>query len=382
MTKSKRFILAASLAALPSMSHAGGFDLTGQPIGIIFQEGNYIEGQVGFLSANVEGTNPIFGDFGDTADDFAFFSGGVKVDLTDSLSGALIFDTPFKRETTYEGGLFVGTAAEVEANSLTAVARYKFGDNFSIYGGPRAQVAAIDLQGPFARNPVTQVPTALPVYQIDVESLAFGFVAGVAAEIPDLKVRAALTYNSAITHDFDATEISATPLGLRVIDSSFETEVPQSINLDLQAPVSPSTLVRANIRWVDWGGVNFTPPDFLLTQGRPVVEYTEDTITYRLTVAQRINENFAAFVTGSYEADGGEEISLFKSVDGGFSLGGGFVYENEEGFNLQIGGEYRWLFGTSGPQVPTLPGTNTPTPATQFDDATAIGLSMKVGYRF
>jgi len=382
MTTSTRLLLAASLTALmPTFANAGGFDLTGQPIGIIFEEGNYIEGQVGFLSANVEGTNPLFGDFGDTADDFAFFAGGVKVDLTDSLSGALIFDTPFKRETTYKGGLFVGTAAEVEANSLTAVARYKFNDNFSVYGGPRVQVAAIDLQGPFARD-ANQVPTTFPVYQIDVENEGFGFVAGIAAEIPEYKVRAAITYNSEINHDFDATEITATPVGPRVIQSSFDVQTPQSVNLDLQAPVSTSTLVRANIRWVEWGGVNFTPPDFLLTQGRPVVEYTEDTITYRLTVAQRINENFAAFVTGSYEADGGEEISLFKSVDGGFSLGGGFVYENEEGFNLQLGGEYRWLVGTSGPQVPTLPGTTTPTPASDFNDTTAFGLSMKVGYRF
>lgn len=376
MTKTTKLLLAASFAAsAPSFALAGGFDLTGQPIDIIFEEGNYIEGRIGFLSADVEGTNPLGGGFGDTADDFGFGAAGAKFDFTDRISGAVIFDTPFKRETTYNDGLFTGTAAEVEANSLTAVGRFKISENFSIYGGPRVQLAAIDLQGPF-------VAPNLPVYQIDVEDEGIGFVVGAAAEIPKYKIRAAVTYNSAITHDFDAVETTVTPVGLRVQNTSFDIETPQSVNIDLQAPVSESTLVKANIRWVEWGGVDFTPPDFLLTQGRPVVEYTEDTITYRLTVAQKLNDNYAVFVTGSYEADGGEQISLFKSVDGGFSLGGGFVYQNEGGLTLTLAGEYRWLEGTSGPQVPTLPGTTIPTPPTSFDDASAIGLSMKVGYRF
>ena len=205
----------------------------------------------------------------------------------------------------------------------------------------------------------------------------FGFVAGAAYEIPEYKVRASVTYNSAITHDFEATEITATPAGPRVINSSFDVETPQSVNFTLQAPVTTSTLVKASVRWADWGGVNFTPPDFLLTQGRPVVEYTEDVLTYRLTVAQRINKNFVGFVTGSYEEDGGEEISLFKSVDGGFSLGGGVIFESDEGVRVQLGGEYRWLEGTSGAQIP-----GSAAPDTDFGDADAVALSLKFGYRF
>ncbi len=374
MRRLKALFCASTMVMTSSLCHAGGFDLTGQPIDIIFEEGNYIEGGVGLVTADVEGTN-IAGDSGNIADDLTFLTFGAKTDITDRISAAFIYDTPFLRRTTYRQGAFVGTAADVEANTLTAVGRLKFGENFSIYGGPRLQISSIDLQSPFVRNPATGAPTPFPGYQIDVKEYDFGFVAGAAFEVPEYKIRAALTYNSAITHDVDTQETFFGPTGFVSAPSSFDLETPQSVNLSLQAPVSKSTLVKANIRWANWDGVNLTPPVFNARFNRPVVEYTEDVFTYRLTVAQRINENFVGFVTGSYEADGGEEISLFKTVDGGYSLGGGVIFENEKGLRLQLGGEYRWLIGTSGFQVPGAPFSD-------FDEGDALAFSMKVGYRF
>ncbi len=383
MKSSKSLIIAATLAAAPTVSNAGGFDLTGQPIDIIFEEGNYIEGRVGIVVPDVKGDNPVFGAFGNTAEKTPFFAGGVKADFTDRISGALIIDTPFLRESQYDAGLFVGTAAEVEAKTLTAVARFKVSDNFSVYGGPRFQSASVDLQGPTRDvNPTSPnfgALTPAPIYQIDVEDEGIGFVVGAAAEIPAYKARLAVTYNSEITHKFDSEEIFLTPVGLATVPGSFEIHTPQSVNIDLQAPLSTSTLLKASVRWANWEGVDFAPPGFAAPPpngfGRPVVEYTEDVFTYRLTVAQRLNENFAAFVTGSYEADGGESISLFKTVDGGISLGGGFNYQDESGFNITLGGEYRWLNGIDGPQAPGAPDST-------FDDPTAFAASMKVGYRF
>jgi len=156
----------------------------------------------------------------------------------------------------------------------------------------------------------------------------------------------------------------------------FEVTTPQSINLDVQFPVSTSTLVRANVRWVDWSGVDFNPPGFAATFNQPVVVYTDDTVTYRLTVAQRLNDNLAAFVTGSYEEQGDEEISLFKTVDGGYSIGGGVVIENGDGLKLTLGGEYRRLKGIAGVQSPVLP------VASEFDDADVFAFSAKFGYNF
>ena len=121
--------LAATLGLVPTLANAGGFDLTGQPIDILFEEGNYIEGRLGLVVPTVEGSNPLFGDFGDTAETTPFFTGGAKTDFTDLISGAIIFDTPFLRETEYDNGLYIGTAAEVSAYTLTAVGRFKFNDN-------------------------------------------------------------------------------------------------------------------------------------------------------------------------------------------------------------------------------------------------------------
>lgn len=366
----------ALVASLPftSTGIAGGFDLTGQPIGIIFEEGNYIEFQVGTVIPEVKGSSatpvppPFTQDFGNTANATPFGTGGAKFDITDKISAAVIYDQPYLRSTTYNRGLFQGTSADVSATTITAVGRYKFNENFSVYGGPRIQFASVDLTGPANLGPVT----GFPPYAIDVKDEGFGFVVGAAAEIPEYKARVAITYNSEIDHSFDSVE----SFGPARVPGSFDIHTPQSVNLDVQAPVSESTLVRANIRWAEWGGVDFTPPFFAAQTGRPVVEYTEDTITYRLTVAQRFNEKLVGFVTGSYESDGGENISLFKTVDGGYSAGGGVIYDINDSLTLQLAGEYRWLTPTGGVQAPGAP------PTVFDDDANAIVMSMKFGYRF
>ncbi len=415
MTSSKTLAFAFAATLAPTVASAGGFDLTGQPIDIIFEEGNYIEGRVGIIVPDLEGDTPtlfsgaLSGSTGNTADNTPFFTLGAKTDFTDRISGAILFDTPFLRQTTYEQGLFEGTSARVQAQTISAVGRFKLSDNFSVYGGPRLQASRVDLQAQFVRAPgpnpgnsaVPPGPIAagnVPAFDIDVSEYDVGFVAGLAAEIPKYKIRAAVTYNSEITHDFDSVETfsqfvtpDVNPLvpapGIvagRSFPGSFEVTTPQSINLDVQAPISTSTLVRANIRWVNWEGVDFNPPQFAATFGQPVVEYTDNTITYRLTVAQRINDTLAAFVTGSYEEQGDEEISLFKTTDGGFSIGGGVVIEPVEGLKMTLGGEYRRLFGISGVQSPALApatalGLDT---SSDFDDADVFAFSAKFGYSF
>lgn len=390
MISSKTLAFAVTVILAPTVANAGGFDLSGQPIDIIFEEGNYIEGRVGIVIPDLEGSNPVLGEFGDTANSTPFLTLGAKTDFTDRISGAIIYDTPFLRDTTYSAGIFEGTDARVEAETITAVARFKFDENFSVYGGPRFQSSRVDLQSPFVRqpNPLSPLlpgpidPSETSGFDIDVSDYDFGFVVGGAIEIPDLKARVAVTYNSEITHDFESVETFSqfVPAFNTVLGQStageFDVTTPQSLNLDVQFPVSTSTLVRANVRWVDWGGVDFNPPAFEAMFGQPVVVYTDDTVTYRLTVAQRINDNLAAFVTGSYEEQGDEEISLFKTVDGGYSIGGGVVIEPTEGLKLTLGGEYRRLNGISGQQSPVLPVPS------EFDDADVFAFSAKFGYSF
>ena len=379
MIGSKTLVFAATALLAPTIANAGVFDLTGQPIDIIFEEGNYIEGRVGIVTPDQEGSNPVLGDFGDIGNTIPFFTLGAKTDFTDRISGAILYDTPFLRDTTYSSGIFEGTDARVEAQTLTAVGRFKLNENFSVYGGPRLQMSSIDLQGPFARFPAAPgavgaiIPGEVPTYQMDVRESDFGYVVGAAAEVPELKARIAVTYNSQINHTFDSEEtfaFQAPAFG------DFGVTIPQSLNAEFQFPVTTSTLVRANVRWVDWSSVDFTPPAFLAVTGDPVVVYTDDVVTYRLTVAQRLNENLAAFVTGSYEEQGDEEISLFKTVDGGFSIGGGFIIENGKGLKLTIGGEYSQQKGLSGVQSPTLPVPS------ELDDADTFAFSAKFGYSF
>ncbi len=380
---------ALALIAASGDALAGGFDLTGEPVDIIFEEGTYAEGRIGFFSADVEGdvtvptsaTTSIGQSTGQIAEDIIFIAGGVKFDITDSLSAAVILDQPFERSTRYEDSLYTGTSADVSATKLALLGRYKFNDFISVYGGPKVQSASIDLTGRVADLRSPGDPAFL--YDIDVKDYDFGYIVGAALEWPEYRARLAVTYNSEVDHDFEAPETFAgtsltppftTPTVLGVGD--FETTTPQSVNVDLQAPLSRSTLVRANIRWVNWEGVNFSPTTFVNNLGRPVVEYDHDTIRYRLTVAQRITPQLAGFVTGSYEKAEGESISLFKTTDGVMSLGGGVVVSVNDRVDLTLGGEYLWFDGLSGRQVPTS------SVVTDFEDGNGFTLGMKVGIRF
>ena len=400
MTSSKAVAFAAAMTLTPTIASAGGLELTGQPIDIIFEEGNYIEGRVGIVIPELEGSNPFLSSvgipgndsFGDTVDNTPFFTLGAKTDFTDRISGAVLYDTPYLRDTTYSRGIFEGTSGQVDSNSITGILRFKANKNFSVYGGPRVQFSSVDLQSPFVRDDFLQIdPSETSGFDIDVSDTDFGYVLGGAIEIPDLQARVAVTYNSEITHDFDSVEtfsdfvtpdevpfpIPAPGLVLSsTTEGQFDVTTPQSINLDVQFPVSTSTLVKANVRWVDWSSVDFSPPGFVEQFGQPVVVYTDDTVTYRLTVAQRLNDNFSAFVTGSYEEQGDEEVSLFKTFDGGFSLGGGVVVENGQGLKMTLAGEYRELFAIDGVQSPVLPVPS------DLDDGKVFALSLKFGYNF
>lgn len=362
-------LCALTLAAIPNDARSGGFDLTGEPVDIIFEEGNYVEGRVAYFSADVDGVVTTFNQpTGEIAESVSFITGGVKFDVTDSFSAAVILDQPYERSTAYPSSIYAGTTADVAATKIALLGRYKFNPYFSIYGGPKVQSAEIDLTGQIV------VPGRTPFrYDIDVKDFDFGYIAGAAVEWPEYKARAAITYNSEVEHDFEAPELfGGTSFGV----SNFDTATPQSVNVDLQAPLSRSTLVRANIRWVDWGGVNFSPPIFVGLLGRPVVEYDHDTIRYRLTVAQRFTPQLAGFLTGSYEKAEGESISLFKTTDGVSSVGGGVVVNMSEDVTLTVGGEYLWFDGLSGRQVPTNPID------TSFEDGDGFTLGLKVGVRF
>jgi long-subunit fatty acid transport protein len=232
-------VLAAAVAV------AGGIDQSGQPITLIFRDGNYAEIGVGRVMPSIEGTDLAGTDSGNVYDDVTSFGGGVKVDLRGPWSAAVIVDQPYGVVVDYPsdtGFPYAGTHAEPNSLGVTALVRYELDGGFSLHGGLRAERfgAEAGLAGPGFGM--------LSGYEwTGDDDWGLGYVLGAAYEIPAIALRVALTYGSEIEHELEAEENF---FGA----STTDVTSPQSVNLDFQTGVAPKTLLFGSVRWVNWAG--------------------------------------------------------------------------------------------------------------------------------
>ncbi|MGI9394875.1 MAG: outer membrane protein transport protein, partial [Boseongicola sp.] len=259
----KRVFLAAALVgASASAVIAGGLDRTGLPIGIIFEDGRYLELSFGGASPSVSGVGGLVTPgalSGDMTESYFQFGAAYKADINDNLSYAIILDQPFGADVAYPTGTGYfagGSLAELSTVAATGILKYTSDQNFSIYGGLRAQTLKASATVPFVVG-----------YSASTSSdWAPGYVVGAAYEKPEIALRVALTYNSAIEHNLATTESSASPLG-GPNSSTTQITTPQSINLDLQTGIAEGTLLFGGVRWVDWSDFDISPADYIVLTG-------------------------------------------------------------------------------------------------------------------
>jgi long-subunit fatty acid transport protein len=354
------FAIAAALASAATGAQAGGVERSTQSVAILFEEGRYAELSFGHFDPTVEGTLGV--SSGDMAPSYNSWSLGYKMDIGDSMDFALILDQPIGANVAYPTGtgypFIEGSTAELSSSAVTALLRYKFQNNVSVYGGLRYQTVhgVVSLPGVGAYTLNTNHDSEL------------GYVVGVAWERPDIAARVALTYNSAITHSLESVE---TGFLAGTTTSGFETEVPQSLNLEFQTGIAKDTLLFGSIRWVEWSAFVINPPRYDLFQPNPLVSYASDRITYNIGVGRRFNENWSAAVTLGYEEPDGELTGNLGPTDGFTSLGLAATYTMD---NVKITGGIRYV--DIGDATANLG------PGAQFEGNSGIGFGLRIGYTF
>ncbi|TAG24795.1 MAG: hypothetical protein EAZ40_06050, partial [Rhodobacterales bacterium] len=250
---------ALAVAAAATSAHAGGVERSTQSVAILFEQGRYAELSYGTFSPDVSGT--LGGSTGDMASSYNTYSLGYKMDVGDRMDFALIIDQPIGANVAYPAGTgypLQGSTAKLTSSAITALLRYQFENNVSVYGGLRYQTV----------KGVVSLP-AIGAYTLNTNhDSEVGYVVGIAWEKPEIAARVALTYNSAITHSLESSE---TGFGPGTTNAGFETEVPQSVNLEFQSGIAKDTLLFGSIRWQEWTAFVIDPPRYAPIFSSPLV---------------------------------------------------------------------------------------------------------------
>lgn len=354
-------LVTAAMLAATSGAFAGGVERSTQSVAILFEEGRYVELSFGHFSPDVSGS--VGGGAlasGDMSSSYNSWSLGYKMDIGDKMDFALVLDQPIGADVAYPGTLglgsypLAGTTAELSSSAITALLRYSFDNNVSVYGGLRYETVHGEVSIPFVGG-----------YTLDTNhDSELGYAVGVAWEKPEIAARVALTYNSAITHELESFEFGA-------LAGSFETEVPQSLNLEFQTGIAKDTLLFGSIRWVDWSEFQIAPAGYFGATGTALVDYPNDRITYNLGIGRRFNESWSGAVTLGYEKADGERTGNLGPTDGFKSIGLAATYTMD---NLKITGGVRYVdIGDATTNLPV---------GGSFSDNSGVGVGIKIGYTF
>lgn len=375
--------LALATALMASGAGAVGLDRSNQDITAIFEEGNVLELSFGKVFPELSGKDvAVFGGgkYDNVGEDFLNVSTSAKMDFGNGFSGAVIIDQPFGADIDYPTTALAlgGTMAQLDGHTITAVGRYQFNENVSVHAGVRRQTLEgdITLSGA-AYGPLNGYSVALE------ENDATGYLVGVAYEIPEIALRAALTYNSAIEHDFDTVESipAALQAGLGLpaqVPSTTTVETPESWNLDLQTGIAPDTLAFANIRYAAYEDTLVSPQVFSAATGGASLTNIDDNYQVQVGVGRKFSDMFAAQVAVGFEPEGDERISPLDPTNGKrwISLGGAY---NMETVTLSGGIRYTML-GDANPETRNPDGSISD--RAEFSDNSAVAIGMSVAYRF
>lgn len=442
--KLKALSTAMILATVPMTgAFAAALDRSGQSIAAFLQPGNYFEAGISVLDPDVSGqeagTSTTNHQIGDMAGDYYFPSAALKFQLTDNFSFGLLYDQPFGADAEYSGNnVFVAaptdrvlstlpitttaiggattgsTSVEVDTQNISMILGFQPTENFNIYGGGVYQTIKgnVKLRG--------SAYSAFNGYDANIkEDSAVGWLAGAAFQIPEIALKASVTYRSEIDHEFVANEnlSLATPLAnaapmlggivppallpdisqaiggfaaANSADGKTKITTPQSVNLDFQTGIMANTVAFANVRWVNWKDFSITPYKFgkaaeavgrlvKRPNGFSLVEYSDDQWSANVGVGRKLSEQWAGNVSVGWDSGAGNPVSTLGPTEGYWNVGLGVQYSPAPNYFIAGGVKY-FMLGDAKAQTGAQAGGSDY--VAEFEDNDAWAYGLKIGYRF
>ena len=401
------------LSLIPTTSvFAAGLDRSGQSITAFLQPGNYFEAGISVLDPEVKGKDTSGNQTGDMASDYYFPHAALKIQATDHFSVGLIYDQPFGADAEYSGNsTFVenrpvpfqgGTSVTVDTQNLNLLFGYQPNENWNLYAGAVYQTVDGTV---LLRGTTYSVFNGYDFRTGEDESV--GWLAGVAYQIPEIALKASVTYRSEIEHKMNASEnfgaagyisIPGAPgqsaqlnqLMTALNASSGETKLttPQSVNIDFQTGIMANTVAFANLRWVDWSNFKVQPYNFAKlskvvgqnpTINKPngfnLIDYKEDQISATVGVGRKFNERWGGNVSVGWDSGAGNPVTTLGPTEGFWSVGTGVRFSPAENYFIGAGVKYFWLGDADAV-------TGAHSNAGKFTNNDAIAYGLNIGYKF
>ena len=420
--KLKTLTTAMILATVPMTgAFAAALDRSGQSISAFLQPGNYFEAGISVLDPNVSGkmnstapaSNPALAALANTslddmAGDYYFPHAAIKLQPTKNFSFGLIYDQPFGADAKYSTsdatlpvpgapGAFqlMGetTEVEVKSQSISMIFGYQPTENFNFYAGPVYQTVEGDVQ---LRGLAYGGSATFGGYNASIKETGdIGWLAGAAFQIPDIALKASVTYRSEIEHSVNVKESfnSAGLLAGLNAAPSLNTDIttPQSVNLDFQTGIMANTVAFANVRWVDWSSFYIQPYKFGLASKSAAIQaqtgksefdlvaYTDDQISATVGVGRKLNDKWAGNVSVGWDSGAGNPITTLGPTEGYWNLGLGAQFSPTPQTFIAGGVKYFWL-GDAKAQTGEQAGSDQY--VADFSDNDAIAYGLKLGYKF
>ena len=354
----KNIITGVSLVALSAgMAQAGGFELQTLDTSIMYADGNQASVSYASIDASIQGENPNSASSSkkDVVKDQTVTNLAAKFDVGDSLSfglgtyrsGAIQLsggnEPPNPTAVPPDPGGNLAPTGDVDLNTTAFMARYALNENVSFIGGLT--------QNTLGNGNVTTLGGS---YNITGASKN-GFIAGVAYQIPEIALRAELTYQPATkittTTEFVPTDLTvATAMagdadlaaaglaGAKAILTSIATEsatqlsLPDTYALSFQTGIAEDTLLTASYRRAAWSKSQIS----VVTGSADIATEFSDSEAYSIGLGRRFSDNFSASLTYSKEEGSSQPAtSLFTVSNGSEALSLGLQYKRD---NMTISG--------------------------------------------
>lgn len=387
-------LAAGTILGASGSAFATGWDVQGlNSYDLLFSNDKFvIQGQTSYVDRNVdfknvEASGGLTGSVDNTIPDVWLHSVAVKANLFDGIDFFAKIDNPYiiREKPGFEwAGRYALGETVADSVGIDGMLSYKYdindSSNIRLFGGVRSVEVSYEQSSmrPVVVPPPAPPGTVIDLQQgIDVESdREFGWRIGAAYEIPELALRAKVSYDSEIDLDLDG-DLSLD--GSRLSSASASATLPQAIEASIQSGVAPGWLVSLGVKWVDWSVLNELSVDFAdLGSGTTRVLNYSDGWTVEAGVSHKLTDKLGVGGTVTWDQGIGGPYSDFWA----FGLGGS--YDVSDNVRLALGGRAVYKTADSGiyQNVDPASGTVTSEAAYDYDSSWNFQLSSRLRVSF